>query len=160
MPRRATLSSYAGPIPRPVVPIALRVHALGVEQLVVRQHEMRAVAHVESPFDVDPVRDELVDLGEQLLRVEHDAVSDRAAHALVEDSARDLVEHERQVAQIDRVSGVRAALIADHPVGALGQHVDQLSLPLVAPLCADNDDRAVGRAEHFRSGGREMERAG
>ncbi len=136
------------------------MRALGVDELVVRQHEMRAVAHVESPFDVDAVGDELVDLGEQRLGIEHDAVADRAAHALVQDAARDLVEDERQVAQVDRVPGVRAALVADHPVGALGEDVDEFSLPFVAPLGADDDDRAVGRAEHFRSGGREMDRAG
>ena len=32
--------------------------------------------------------------------------------------------------------GVGAALVADHHVGPLGQHVDQLALPLVAPLGA------------------------
>ncbi len=37
----------------------LGVHALGVDQLVIRLDEMRAVAHVESPFDVDSVGDEL-----------------------------------------------------------------------------------------------------
>ena len=130
-------------MPRPVVPIDLRVRALAVDQLVVRQHEVRAVAHVQAAFDVDAVGDELVDLGEQRLGIEHDAVADRAAHARMQDAARNLVQDERVLAQIDGVPGVRAALVAHHPVGALGEHVDELALPFVAPLRADDDDRAI-----------------
>ena len=47
------------------------------------------------------------------------------------------------LAQIDRVPGVRAALVAHHPVGTLGEDVDQFALPFVAPLRADDDDRAI-----------------
>ena len=83
-------------MPRPVVPIALLARALAVDELVIRQHEMRAVAHVEAPLDVDAVAHELVDLGEQRLGIEHDAVADRAAHAGMQNAARDLVEHERR----------------------------------------------------------------
>ena len=118
--------------------------ALAVDELVIRQHEMRAVAHVESPLDVDAVADELVDLGEQRLGIEHDAVADRAAHARVQNAARNLVQHERRVADVDRVAGVRAALIAHDPIGALGEDVDELALPLVAPLRADDDDCTRG----------------
>jgi hypothetical protein len=46
------------------------------------------------------------------------------------------------------VPGVGAALVAHHPVGALGEHVDQLALALVAPLGADDDERTNGRIEH------------
>ena len=76
--------------------------ALAVDQLVIRQHEVRAVAHVEPALDVDAVVDEPVDLGEQRVRIEHDAVADRAAHARVQDAARDLVQHERRVAEVAR----------------------------------------------------------
>ena len=109
---------------------------------------MRAIADVETTFDVDAVRDELVDLGEQRLGIEHDAVADRAPHARVQNAARNLVQDERVFAEIDGVAGVRAALIADHPVGALGEDVDELALPFVAPLRADDDDRAIALSEH------------
>jgi hypothetical protein len=79
---------------------------------------------------------------EERVGIEHHAVADRAPHARVEDAARDLVEHERDVADVHRVPGVGAALVAHHPVGALGEHVDELPLPLVAPLRAHHDQGA------------------
>ena len=124
------------------------MRALLVDELVIRQHEVRAIAHIEAACDVDAVLDELVDLGEERVGVEDDAVADRAAHAGMQNAARDLVQHERLVADVHRVSGVRAALIAHDPVGALGEHVDELSLAFVAPLRSDDDDRANRVAEH------------
>ena len=40
----------------------------------------------------------------------------------------------------DRVAGVVAALEADHQVGLLGEQVDDLPLPLVAPLGAHDHE--------------------
>ncbi len=122
--------------------------ALAVHELVVRQHEVRAVAHVEPSLDVDAVAHQLVDLGEQRFGIEHHAVADRAAHAGMQDPARHLVQHEVLLADVDRVAGVGAALVAHDPVGALGEHVDELALPLVAPLGADDDDGARLGIEH------------
>ena len=116
--------------------------AARIDELVIRHHEMRALAHVQPAFDVDAVGDELVDLGEQRLGVEHDPVADRAADAGMQNPARDLVQHEGARADVHRVAGVRAALVAYDPVGTLGEHVDELALPFVAPLRADDDDRA------------------
>ena len=78
----------------------------------------------------------------------------------MQDAARNLVKHEADVAQIDGVPRVRAALVADDPVRALGEHVDQLAFALVTPLRADDDDRAIGLAKHddpCRSGGGERQ---
>ena len=108
---------------------------------------MRAVAHVEPALHVDAIGDQLVDLGEQRLGIEHDAVSDRAAHSRMQNAARDLVEHEGFLADLNGVAGVRAALVAHHPVGALGENVDELSLAFVAPLRTDDDDSACLRIE-------------
>ncbi len=99
---------------------------------------MRPVRHVESPFDVDPVLHQLIDLGEERLGVEHDAVADGTADAGMQDARRDLVQDERIVADVDGVTGVRPTLVAHHPVGALGDDVDELPLPFVAPLGADD----------------------
>ena len=66
----------------------------------------------------------------------------------VKNPARNLVQHERLVADVHRVAGVRATLIANDPVRALGEHVDELSFAFVAPLGADDDDGACFRIEH------------
>jgi len=104
---------------------------------------VRAIADIEATLDVDSVRHQLVDFGKQGIRIEHDSVADRASHALVQDAARDLMQNERQVAEVDGVAGVRAALVADNPVRALGQDVDEFALPFVAPLGADDHDCAI-----------------
>jgi hypothetical protein len=134
--------------PAPGRPDRLARRALRVDELVMREHEVRALAHVQPPLDVDAVAHQLVDLVEQRVRVEHDAVADGAPHAGVQDPARDLVQHERPLADVDRVPRVRAALVPHHPVGALGEHVHQLPLPLVAPLGADHHEGARRRIEH------------
>ena len=66
----------------------------------------------------------------------------------MEDPARDLVKHERLFADVDGVAGVRAALVAHDPVGALGEDIDELAFALVAPLGADDHDRACVGIEH------------
>ncbi len=109
---------------------------------------MRALTHVESTFDVDAVLDQLVDLSEKRLGIEHNAVSDRAAHTLVENAARDLVQHERVRAEVHGMSGIRPALIAHDPIRTLGEHVDQFALPFVAPLRANDDNGAIALTEH------------
>jgi hypothetical protein len=45
-------------------------------------------------------------------------------------------------AKVDGVTRVRPALVADHPVGAFRHDVDELALPLVAPLGANDYDGA------------------
>jgi hypothetical protein len=62
----------------------------------------------------------------------------------VQNPARNLVEHERLVADMYGVPGVGSALIANYPIGALGEDVDELALALVPPLGADDDDGACG----------------
>src|SRR5882762_7611029 len=116
--------------------------ALAVDQLVIGQHEMRAVAYVEPSLDVDTIGNELVDLREKGLDIQYDSVADRAPHARMENSARDLMEDERLVPDLDGVTGVGAALIANYPVGALRENINELALALVSPLGTDDDDCA------------------
>jgi hypothetical protein len=61
-----------------------------------------------------------------------------------------LVKDEGFVGYVDRVAGVRATLVANYPVGALGKHINQLAFALVPPLGADDDDGARIIVEHFR----------
>jgi hypothetical protein len=92
--------------------------------------------------------DQLVYLIEQRVRVEHHTVPDRAPNARVQDAARDLVQHDRLVADMYCVPRVGSALVSNDPIRALGEHVDQLSLPLVSPLRPDNDDGASPFTKH------------
>jgi hypothetical protein len=78
-------------MPRDVVPIfrspAPRL-AQEVELLVVRQDQVRLVAHDEPIADGDAGGRELVDLGEERLRIDDDAVADDAGDPRVEDPRR------------------------------------------------------------------------
>ncbi len=51
----------------------------------------------------------------------------------------DEMENELLLPDLDRVAGVVAALGADDDVGLLRQNVDDLALPLIAPLGADQN---------------------
>jgi hypothetical protein len=115
---------------------------------MIRKHEVRTIAHIEATLNVNTVGNQLVDLGEERIRVEHYSIADRAAHAGMENSTRDLVEDERLVGDVYGMAGIRAALIPDNPVGALGENVDKLAFAFVTPLCADDDDGAGLGIEH------------
>ena len=118
--------------------------ARAVHQLVIRQHEVRALAHVQPAFDVDSRR-------RRARRSPSNSVSGSSTTPLPIAQRTPgcrmplgiWCSTKRRVAEVDRVAGVRAALVAHDPVGALGEHVDELSLPFVAPLGADDDDDAL-----------------
>src|SRR5436309_6157743 len=145
-PRRPYLSSYVGPMPRPVVPICSRASG-PVEELVERERQVRAIRDVELVLGSDAPLAEGVELGKERLRIEHDAVADQAYRTL-NDPRGNLVQHELPGAGVDRVACVRPALIAHDEIGALGEHVDALPFALVAPLGADNHDAVGLRSEH------------
>ena len=98
-----------------------------------------ALAEMRRPLTFDAAALQAGDLVGDDLRIDDHAVADHAELVGVEDPRRDQVELVDLVAADDRVAGVVAALIADHDVGPLGEQVGDLSLPLVAPLGADND---------------------
>ena len=118
-----------------------------IEQLMVRQGEVRAVRHVELVVAPDPALGQGVELLEERLRVEDHAVAHDADGAL-DDARRDLVQHELARPGVHGVAGVGAPLVAHHEIGALGEHVDDLPLALVAPLGADDDNAVCFRPEH------------
>ena len=84
-----------------------------------------------------PARLELVELRDEDAGIDDATGADRAALAR-DDAGRDLPDLVRLLADDDRVAGVRAALVAADEVGVLREQVDDLSLPLVAPLRADD----------------------
>ena len=109
-----------------------------------------------------PPRLELVELGDQDGGIDDAAASDGAALA-GDDAGRDLADLVRLVADDDRVAGVRAALVAADEIRVLREQVDDLSLPLVAPLRTDDDGRGHARqscrshaSSVARGGGREL----
>ena len=110
-----------------------------VEQHVVRHDQVRVGADPQAG-EVDALGAQAVELVGEDLRVDHDAVADRAELAGVEDPGRDQVELPLDVVADDRVPGVVAALEADHEVRVLGEQVGDLALALVAPLGADDHD--------------------
>ena len=79
-----------------------------------------------------------LDLVGEHLRVDDDAVADRAQGSRVQDPRGDQVQLELLVVADDRVAGVVAALEAHDDVGPLGEQVGHLALALVAPLGADD----------------------
>src|SRR5207249_2794904 len=103
-----------------------------VEELVERERQVRAIRDVELVLRPDAPLAEGVELGEEGLRIEHDAVADQAYRTL-NDPRGNLVQHELPGAGVDRVACVRPTLIAHDEIGALGEYVDDLSLALVAP---------------------------
>ena len=83
-----------GPDPPPCRTDRLASLALGVDELVIRQHEMSPIAHVQSAFHVDAVAHQAIDLGEERVRIQNDAIADGAAHSRVKNATGDLVQHE------------------------------------------------------------------
>src|SRR5437879_11333486 len=108
---------------------------------------MRAIRDVQALLRADDTGAQRVELGEERLGIEHPAVADDAYSAL-DDARGDLVQHELPRAGIDGVAGVGAALVADDEIGALGEHVHDLPLALVAPLGAGDGDAPAPRPEH------------
>src|SRR5207245_9729708 len=66
----------------------------------------------------------------------------------LENPRGDLVQHELPGAAVDGVARIGPALVAHDEVGALGEHVHELALPLVAPLGADYDHTVGFWSEH------------
>ncbi len=87
--------------------------------------------------DGDALSDEPVDLLDQRLGVEHDAIADDG-----ELPAHDAGGKKRHFVgrpvDDERVAGIVAALEAHHDIGLRGQPVDDLALALVSPLGTDD----------------------
>ena len=83
---------------------------------------------------------ELVELGEQRLRIDDHAVADDAGDAGMQDAGRNQVQDELLAVDVDGVARVVAALVARHDGEARRQQVDNLALALIAPLGAQHRD--------------------
>ena len=144
--------AHADPAPRHLVLVArpdaaaggadrFFLLAAGVDPLVVRQDDVGVLAHHQlRRVGEQPAAFQHVDLFHQRFRVDHHAVADDALLPRMENARRHQVQHRLHAAHHQRVAGVGAALVADDDVGPRGEEVDDLPLPLVAPLRADDDD--------------------
>ena len=114
-----------------------------VEEQVVRHDEVGVAADAQV-VAADAARPQRLELAEQDVRVDDDAVADDAGLGLVEDAGGDEVELELLAVAHDGVAGVVAALEAHDHVGLLGQQVGDLAFAFVAPLGADHDRSGHG----------------
>ena len=99
-----------------------------VEEHVVRHDQVRVGADAQAR-EVDALGAQLVELAGQHLRVDHDAVADRAQLARIEDPGRDQVELPVHAVAHDGVPGVVAALEADHQSDFSARRSTTLPLP-------------------------------
>src|SRR5207253_10715522 len=98
--------------------------------------------HVRLPGEVDvsgraAARLQLVDLGEEDLRIDDATSADHAGPA-GDHAAGNLADLERLAVGDDRVPRIRPALVPADDVRLLGEQVDDLSLAFVSPLRADD----------------------
>ena len=99
--------------------LALELLAPLVDQTVIGQHEVRAVADEEVAVHFHPLGAQSVDLSDQRDGIDDHAVADDADLAGTQDARRNEMEDELLVAVHDGVAGVVAALAAyDHLRGA------------------------------------------
>ena len=116
--------------------------ALGhlVEAAVVVGDDVRVGADLQ-PAGVEAAGLECVDLLEEHVQVDDDAVADDRRAARGEDAAGQQVQGVLLVADDDGVAGVVAAVELHDVVDPVAQEVGRLALALVAPLGADDRDR-------------------
>lgn len=83
---------------------------------------------------------QLVEFGQERLRIEHNAVADHRQLRRPQHARRQQRELVGVSIDDERMAGVMAALKANDDVSLLRQPVDDLALPFVAPLGADDDN--------------------
>ena len=110
-----------------------------VQGAVVRGDDVR-VGRDEQPRAVDAAGGQAVDLLEQHLGVDDDAVADDRHDARAEDARGQQVQRVLLVADDHRVAGVVAAVELDDVVDAGAEGVGRLALALVTPLGTDQHD--------------------
>ena len=88
--------------------------------------------------DLDALGADALDLLNQMMRIEHDAVADDRELARPHDAGGQERELEDLPVDDQRMAGVVAALKAHDHIGADRKPVDDLAFTLVAPLGADD----------------------
>ena len=76
---------------------------------------------------------------DQIWQREHDAVADKASNTRAHDAGGDQVKRGFDAVDYQRMASVVTALKADNSLCAIGQQIDDLTLPFIAPLSADDN---------------------
>src|SRR5262249_7764456 len=108
--------------------------ALLIQQAVVGQNQVRAVANQQIPANCDTKFAQAFDLANQCDRIDHDSVSNYANFAAPENSRRDQVENVFKAMMENGMPGVIAALATNNNISLGRKDVDNLALTFVAPL--------------------------
>ena len=93
------------------------------------------------PVDVEAGFSHAVNLVQEINGIEDDAVADDAYAVGANNAAGNELQDKLVLANDDGVPGVMAAGVARHGAEPLAQHVDNLSLTLIAPLGAQHYSR-------------------
>ena len=109
-----------------------------ISPLVIFEDQLGAVAQLDRG-DVESLFGDALHFLGQRDRINHQPVADDAADPLAEDAGGNEVEHVALTADFNGVSGVVAALEANHHIDVTGEHVDELSLAFVTPLGPDQN---------------------
>lgn len=96
---------------------------------------------------VDAARGDVLELLEEHVQIDDDAVADDGGDAFGEDSGGQEVQRVLVAVDHDGVSGVVASVELDDEVGVLAELVSGLAFAFVAPLGAEHDD---GGHEYLR----------
>jgi hypothetical protein len=107
---------------------------------VIAEDERTTRADAKTVAHLDAAGLERAYLGQQVMRVQHDAIADEARDAFAHDARRHQVELVLGLADNQRVSRIVATLKAHHTLGVIGKPVDDLALAFVAPLGTDDHD--------------------
>jgi hypothetical protein len=83
---------------------------------------------------------QLVDLGEERLRIDDHAVANHTGDAVVQNAGRQQPQHELAAVRVDRVPGVVTTLIPRDNREVRGQQIDDLAFAFVSPLRAEHRD--------------------
>ncbi|MEY9271952.1 GNAT superfamily N-acetyltransferase [Bradyrhizobium diazoefficiens] len=126
--------------------------AVRVELAVQRQDQGDVLGHAQIfRGDSDALRAQLGDLVEEGRGIEHHAVADHRQLVFAQHARGQQRELVGLAVDHQRVAGVMAALETDDDVRLLRQPVDDLALPFVAPLGADDDNIGHSRVIPIQS---------
>src|ERR1700722_9968224 len=107
-----------------------------LDHAMVRQDHLGTIRHKELFVDIDPEVAKLAHFCQKGEWVEHYPVADDGAAIGTQNTTRDQLQDKLLAPNNDRMAGIVAAGIPGDPRESVGKNVNDLSLPLVAPLAA------------------------